>query len=112
MPRSNPHRGWFASSSFSLSRLFLSALFLSSSVRAAKFPGELTPETFAAQVGKGHWFIEHFSPYCGHCTQFAPTWEKLVGEAEKEIPDVTLAKIDCIVHGGELLACLSRIPST
>ncbi|KAF9453143.1 protein disulfide isomerase [Macrolepiota fuliginosa MF-IS2] len=34
-----------------------------------------------------------------HCRRFAPTWEKLVGECEAEIPSVHLAQVNCAVHG-------------
>ncbi|KAF8189719.1 protein disulfide isomerase [Pholiota molesta] len=60
---------------------------------------ELTPDTFDATVGKGLWFIEHFSPYCGHCRDFKPTWDQLVAEAAEEIPDVKLATVNCITYG-------------
>ncbi|EAU82485.2 thioredoxin domain containing 5 [Coprinopsis cinerea okayama7 len=60
---------------------------------------QLTPDTFDSEVSKGYWFIEHYSPYCGHCTAFEPTWRKLVDEAEEEIPAVKLAQVNCAVHG-------------
>ncbi|KAF8960247.1 thioredoxin domain-containing 5 [Flammula alnicola] len=60
---------------------------------------ELTPDTFGPTVEKGLWFIEHFSPYCSHCTHFKPTWDKLVVEAGTEIPSVKLATINCITYG-------------
>ena len=70
---------------------------------------ELTSETFGPSVKKGLWFIEHYSPYCGHCKHFKPTWEQLVVESEKEIPTVTLATINCILHGGALAFFLFRM---
>ena len=45
--------------------------------------------------------IEHFSPYCGHCKAFAPTWKKLVQHYEEmDDPGVHLAQIDCAANGG------------
>ena len=63
-------------------------------------PPELTQETFRRTVKNGLWFVEHYSPYCGHCRSFKPTWDQLVLEAEKEIPTVSLSSINCIIHGG------------
>ncbi|KLU81944.1 hypothetical protein MAPG_01024 [Magnaporthiopsis poae ATCC 64411] len=39
---------------------------------------ELTPDTFDKEI-KGHkfYFVKHFSPYCPHCTDFAPTFQTL-----------------------------------
>lgn len=47
-------------------------------------------------------FIEHFSPYCGHCRRFAPTWTQLVEETEKQAdPGIHLAQVNCAVDGGK-----------
>lgn len=63
-------------------------------------PSELTPDTFGPSVKNGLWFIEHYSPYCGHCKAFKPTWEQLIMDSEKEMPTVKLSTINCIMHGG------------
>ncbi|KAJ3996888.1 protein disulfide isomerase [Lentinula boryana] len=63
---------------------------------------ELTPENFKSSIASGLWFIEHFSPYCGHCRAFAPTWEELVEknkEGSAEATGVKLAQVNCAVHG-------------
>jgi len=62
---------------------------------------ELTPDNFKQTVSDGFWFIEHFSPFCHHCRQFAPTWKTLVQDALTEIPHVKLATVNCAVHGGQ-----------
>jgi len=37
--------------------------------------------------------IEFYAPWCGHCKQMAPTWEK-VGQHFAQDPDIVVAKID------------------
>ena len=59
-------------------------------------------------------FIEHFSPYCHHCLNFAPTWTQLVEETEKKAdPGIRLAQVNCAVHGGTFvsLCALRAAPS-
>ncbi|KIK54358.1 hypothetical protein GYMLUDRAFT_177266 [Collybiopsis luxurians FD-317 M1] len=63
---------------------------------------ELTPDNFKDSISSGVWFIEHFSPYCGHCRAFAPTWEELVqknSEGGEDPTGVKLAQVNCAVHG-------------
>lgn len=76
--------------------LFISSLALASSALPVHTIA-LTPENFHQSVSEGVWFIEHFSPYCSHCRDFAPTWAKLVEENES---DVQMAQVNCAVHGG------------
>ncbi|RPD62164.1 thioredoxin-domain-containing protein [Lentinus tigrinus ALCF2SS1-7] len=60
----------------------------------------LTPDDFDSTIANGVWFIEHFSPYCRHCRDFAPTWTQLVEETEKKAdPGIRLAQVNCAVHG-------------
>ncbi|KAI0665820.1 hypothetical protein C8Q78DRAFT_933526, partial [Trametes maxima] len=45
-------------------------------------------------------FVKHFSPYCGHCRNFAPTWKQLVEPTEsKPDPGIHLARVNCAVNG-------------
>ena len=67
----------------------------------------LTPENFQTSIAHGVWFIEHYSPYCGHCRQFAPTWDELVKIGEADVPTINLAQVNCAVHGGTWSPTLS-----
>ncbi|KAH9483160.1 Thioredoxin domain-containing protein 5 [Psilocybe cubensis] len=69
---------------------------------------ELDPSTFSETIKEGLWFIEHFSPYCGHCKHFKPTWQQLVldtrakgedGLGGGEVPEVGMGVVDCTLHG-------------
>ncbi|KAI0693473.1 thioredoxin-domain-containing protein [Cytidiella melzeri] len=60
----------------------------------------LTSDNFKGTISKGVWLIEHFSPYCGHCRKFAPTWQELVEENQKQDdPGIHLAQVNCAVDG-------------
>ncbi|RDB15626.1 Thioredoxin domain-containing protein 5 [Hypsizygus marmoreus] len=78
--------------------LFITSLALASKALPVHST-ELSPDTFKSSISTGLWFIEYFSPYCGHCREFAPTWDQLVQESEKEHPTVKLAQVNCITHG-------------
>ncbi|THH16918.1 hypothetical protein EW146_g3797 [Bondarzewia mesenterica] len=57
----------------------------------------LTPDNFKQAVAEGYWFVEHFSPWCPHCRDFAPLWGDLVNEYDGS--DVHLAQVNCAAHG-------------
>jgi protein disulfide-isomerase-like protein len=60
----------------------------------------LTPQDFKQTIADGIWFIEHFSPYCRHCRNFEPTWNRVVDKFEKN-PDlgIHLAQVNCALNG-------------
>jgi len=57
---------------------------------------ELTEGNFKEEVGSGPHFVMFFAPWCGHCKNLAPTWEKLaVKYNQAEEKEVTIGKVDC-----------------
>jgi len=58
---------------------------------------ELTDDNFESltQIGggatTGHWMIEFFAPWCGHCKNLAPTYEQVATELKGKI---NVAKVD------------------
>ncbi|KAJ7210203.1 thioredoxin-like protein [Mycena haematopus] len=90
---------------FALSELPVSLLLTSFALASAALPAQtaslkppLTPDNFQSTIAHGVWLVEFFSPYCGHCRKFMPTWEKLVEYSEKS-SGVDLAQVDCSVNG-------------
>jgi thioredoxin domain-containing protein 5 len=77
---------------------------------------QLTPDNFKSSIEHGVWwvktlpfitvsqqvtrFVEHFSPYCHHCRDFAGTWIQLT-EDIKNTPNsgIQLAQVNCVVYG-------------
>ena len=103
---SSPHpRGLVLAMHFLKTSLFSSLVLLVASAIPVSSTA-LTPDTFDSTIQKGLWFIEHFSPYCGHCKHFKPTWEQLVAETQTEIPEVKTATVDCIMYGGVSIVVL------
>ncbi|KAK4959916.1 hypothetical protein LTR10_002804 [Elasticomyces elasticus] len=78
-------------------------------------PGtNLETAKFKDSIAKGYHLVEFFSPYCGHCKHFAPTWQTLYeyyytldipSQTEAEAGDFTsyydfhFAKLDCVANG-------------
>lgn len=58
---------------------------------------ELTQASFDRYLSTGPAFIKFFAPWCGHCQQLAPTWEKL---ATVVSGNIHIASVDCTIEGG------------
>ncbi|KAK5686627.1 hypothetical protein LTS10_002749 [Elasticomyces elasticus] len=76
-------------------------------------PGtNLETAKFKESIATGYHLVEFFSPYCGHCKHFAPTWQTLyeyyytldipAGDTEADFTsyyDFHFAKLDCVANG-------------
>ncbi|XP_074550800.1 dnaJ homolog subfamily C member 10 [Halichoeres trimaculatus] len=58
---------------------------------------DLTPDTFRTLVllGKDHWVLDFYAPWCGPCQHFAPEFETLARILKGE---VRAGKVDCQAH--------------
>ena len=82
-------------------------------------PTELSGDKIDEAIASGNWLVEFFSPYCSHCTAFAPTWQTLYeyyytqdpipqaassGDSASDLNSFTryydfqFAKVDCIAN--------------
>ena len=46
------------------------------------------------------WFILYFSPKCGYCNEFKPTWEEFHAKNKDKL---NIASVDCTVDKSALL---------
>ncbi|GAA93388.1 hypothetical protein E5Q_00028 [Mixia osmundae IAM 14324] len=62
---------------------------------------QLKGADFHSTISSGLWFIEHFSPYCHHCKQFAPAWRDLVEKSQPLIDAgrIQFGQVDCADQG-------------
>jgi protein disulfide-isomerase-like protein len=52
----------------------------------------LTADNFTLATNGEKWFVKFYTPWCGHCKNLAPTWEKAASELQGK---VNIAKVDC-----------------
>lgn len=66
-----------------------------------KMPPMLTMDTFDVEVAKGLTLVEFFSPYCSHCKNFAPTWEKIYKSFKPEMEklQIDMRQVNCVESG-------------
>ncbi|KAI7905550.1 thioredoxin-like protein [Cokeromyces recurvatus] len=61
----------------------------------------LKPDNINELIKSGTWLILHYSPYCFHCRNFAPHWEKATKEFDHLAADsdIHFGSIDCSTQG-------------
>lgn len=64
-------------------------------------PDPLTSDTFDKVTADKLTFVEFYSPYCSHCKQLAPTWERTYKEyfTELQLLNVEMRQVNCIESG-------------
>jgi protein disulfide-isomerase A1 len=63
---------------------------------------ELKGDSFDSTIAEGKWLIEFFAPWCGHCKQLLPQFEKAAKHfAEKPPPPANMGKLDCTTPDGQ-----------
>jgi protein disulfide-isomerase len=78
---------------------------------------EIAGDDLDDTIKSGYWMVEFFSPYCGHCKHFAPTWQTMYEFYYTDDPvpqsqgteddlngftkyyDFHFAKVDCVANG-------------
>ena len=56
-------------------------------------------QTHMVNPAGNDWFVEFYSPYCGHCQHLAPIWDKYHSRNKESL---NVARVDCTGDGNEL----------
>ncbi|CAN1130614.1 Protein disulfide-isomerase [Linum perenne] len=91
---------------------FFFALFLISAVSAAEEPAQskefvltLDHSNFTETVANHDFIVvEFYAPWCGHCKQLAPEYEKAASALSSHDPQIVLAKVDANEDANKALA--------
>ncbi|KAF2762724.1 disulfide isomerase TigA [Pseudovirgaria hyperparasitica] len=70
----------------------------------------LTDKSFAETIGTNNVLVAFTAPWCGHCKNLAPTWEKLANTFEAE-SNVTIAKVDAEAENSKATASKQGVKS-
>ncbi|CAO1618120.1 unnamed protein product [Jaminaea pallidilutea] len=83
-----------------LSLLPLSGFAAPTSINDPNLKG-LNSLTFDPSIKSGMWFVEFFSPYCGHCRHFAPTYADLaeIQAPLEESSQFYIRRVNCVEQG-------------
>lgn len=61
---------------------------------------ELTSSSWESETSGKMIFVKFFAPWCGHCKNMKPAWDKLMEETKNE--KYLIADVDCIGTGKDL----------
>ncbi|ODV82360.1 uncharacterized protein CANTADRAFT_4367 [Suhomyces tanzawaensis NRRL Y-17324] len=66
-----------------------------------ELPALLTEDDFDTSTKEQLSFVEFYSPYCSHCKEFFPTWEKTYKEFHKELKKlkIQMRQVNCVESG-------------
>ncbi|KAJ4916352.1 Protein disulfide isomerase-like 1-1 [Raphanus sativus] len=79
---------------YALCSILVLSLFVSS-VRSKESVLTLDHTNFTETISKHDFIVvEFYAPWCGHCKQLAPEYEKAASELSSHVPPLVLAKID------------------
>jgi len=78
-------------------RVFIAALLLCCVLAddAASDVVILTTDNFDTQIQEGSWLLEFYAPWCGHCKNLVPTYDKLATEVKGKF---NVGKMDCTTN--------------
>ena len=62
------------------------------------------------QLDKKAEIVLYYSPGCGHCTMFMPTWDKFQQYASNNLPGLSVKKINCSARENAQICSQPDIP--